>query len=155
MRYPDDDKYTASALAVVKRYDPATYSRMDNDASWVLTSELSVLPEVIQEDILGGSGASAFGTTYPVGSVNPELAVTFLNRDYVNEWADDYSVDRTYFAAAVLVHEFRHAHQKALDGSVAEPPAFAAGSAFAALLPNPSGARIKNLSDETVKRFER
>jgi hypothetical protein len=152
MRYPDNDTRVRDALAVVRKYDPATYQRMDNDASWVLTSELSVLPEPVQNDLLG---STAFGTTYPVGSINPDIAVTFLNCDYVEEWADDYSVDRDYFAAAILVHEFRHTHQRTLDATVAEPPAFAAGSAFAAKLPNPSGARIKNLSDETVRQFQR
>ena len=150
MRYLPDDKVLVRALATVKKYDSATYARMDSDKQWVVTSDMSALPPVVQNDLLG---TTAFGTTYPVGNVGADIAVTFLNTEYIDEWADHYSVDRNYFAAAVLVHEYRHAHQTTRDARKAEPPAFAAGSAFAAKLPNPSGAMIKALSDETEKDF--
>jgi len=151
MRYDTQDKYLADAFATVKRYDPATYQRMDADHKWFVTTDFSILPEQMYSPEM----ETAFGTTWTDKNPGLKMAVTFIYADYINDWADEKGVDRTYFAAAVLVHEYRHAHQDDM-GPAAEVPAFAAGSAFAAKLPpGHSEQAIKHLSDTTGAEAKR
>lgn len=149
MRYNHRDNGLKQAFGIVRKYDPATYARMTNDHSWYVTSDPTEFP---QSD-------GAYGTTY--SSANPDMmgkAVTGLNYDQIAQGASAMDINPFDFIATILVHEYTHAHQSYdTIGSAdkAEPPAFRAGSAFAAKLPAPDGPTIKAMSDDTLKNLHK
>jgi hypothetical protein len=139
MQYDGSDSFLTAAFAVVKEYDPKTYARMARDDSWLVVSM---------------SGDYGLGET--LSSANSQLhgmAGTRINPANINRQSKQLQIDPTMFTAAVLVHEYRHAHQSLAvieNTDKAESQAFHAGSAFAEKLPGYDGKMIKAISDETL-----
>jgi hypothetical protein len=139
MHYNTSDSFLTAAFAVVKEYDPATYRRMANDNAWNVGIKNHI---------------SGYGVTLS-DRANPAIgfAITYLNYRAINEWSENYNVHVALFAASVLVHEYRHAHQARAvvqDTELSESQAFHASSAFASKLPGREGLVIKELSDRTL-----
>ena len=141
MQYDHSDSFLSAAFAVVKQYDPKTYARMARDSSWYVFGEY---PE----------GDDGYGQTASA-EANPSLggrSFTEVNYDAIVN--NEVQADPTLFAAAVLVHEYKHAHQSkrtVMNTGKSEGQAFHAGSEFARQLPGEDGKRIKLLSDATLE----
>jgi hypothetical protein len=143
MHYDPNDSFLTAAFNVVKEYDPRTYARMARDDSWYVVSM---------------SGDYGYGET--LSSANPELhgnAGTRINPATIKRKSKRLDIHPTMFAAAVLVHEYRHAHQPiavVVNTDKAESQAFHAGSAFAEKLPSPDGLVIRAISDQTLATMD-
>lgn len=162
MRYDRSDALLANAFKVIARYDAALYERMSADDWSVSTDYGAAFSEpVVWTPRFMDTAAHAYGTTLaeddraywagqPGGYVGP--AEVFINASDVQAWATDNDVPIELFAADVLAHEYRHIHQPTQGNN--EPPAFRAGSAFAAKLPEPYSSKMKALSDATLFQTE-
>jgi hypothetical protein len=147
MRYDSMDSALVSAFKIVGTYDPATLARMRADKRWIVTSDMSQFP-----DRDGGN----LGVTYSDVANETRTAITGVNYDAVNEQAEAISVEPIDLLAAVLVHEYAHAHQTAQQVSklsTSEVPAFKVGTAFARKLPEPDGPLIARLSEKTCEHM--
>lgn len=141
----DNPGFTDPAMDVIRRTDPATWSRM-NATPWhvhviVKGDETSITD---YEDTYGAANAfelmqeleGAYGVTMWNRANTHPLQLTFINVPGIRATAKRLKVPAADFLADVMVHEFAHD-----AGARTEPPAFAAGTAFALKLP-PSDAPI-------------
>jgi hypothetical protein len=147
----NDSTWMEPVLSVVRHTDPELFKAI-RAAQWTVTvvdgpDDLAyLLPLVGFPDVMSlmKQLAVADGVT---GQVVPELPAvmrgnTWLNRPYISDRANGLDVPLAHYAADVLIHEYAH-HA----GAATEPPAYAAGHAFALKMGDPAIARE---SDETL-----
>jgi hypothetical protein len=148
----NDSTWMEPVLSVVGHTDEGLFKAI-NAAQWTVTvvdkpeDLMYLLPLVGFPDVM--SLLSSLSRSDGVTAQNmPEVQAvlrgnTWLNRMYINASAETIGVSPVHYAADVLVHEFAH-H----NGAYTEPPAYAAGHAFAMEMGDPAIARD---SDETLK----
>ena len=152
MQFDHSDKLLTDAFAVIAKYDPALFARMSAD-DWRVSTDYYALgtPALFPPTAIRAS--EAFGMTFSADDLvwwgeEDTTPRVFINALEVRDGASQVRAPLEMFGADVLAHEYRHIHQPSAGDL--EPPAFAAGSAFATKLPAPYGARIKALSDKTL-----
>lgn len=151
----NDSTWMQPVLSVVRHANPELFKAI-SAADWTVTvidepdDLLYLLPLVDFQDFTGllNSLSRSDGVT---GQNVPELPAvmrgnTWLNRPYISNRANGLDVPMAHFAAMVLVHEYAH-H----TGADTEPPAYAAGHAFAVEMGDPA---ITRDSDETLKSVQ-
>ena len=150
MQFDPTDKLLTDAFAVIAKYDPALYARMATDDWRVSTDLMSALtwPGLNLGDFYGAMGS--YGSTL-TRKTTGETPSVFINPDVITEWSRPNRVPVALFAADIIVHEYRHVTDNEGPDGNDEPPAFRASSAWAVKLPAPYGARIKALSDKTLR----
>lgn len=154
MRYDPRDTFVSDALGIVAKYDPALYGRIVA-CDMTITSSFVV---AMNQGMMSGPAdiavaLGAFGATVPAVSSADHTPRILINARDVQEWAERYDVPTPLFAAAIVAHEFQHVLDNADEYTNDEPQAFTAGGQFALKLPQPYGARIKRLSDQTLASY--
>ena len=150
MNYDHDDTGLEAAFACVRQYDPATYARM-HDSAWHVSVNPFDLDFGLALAIMSSPGEmAAEGVTLPGPHAPGGVALTWINMAMIRAHASDDHISVTPYVASILVHEFRHIHTTGHN----EQEAFAAGSAFDALIPGHDGQQLKADSDEAAA-FER
>ena len=141
----DTDQFIQDALDVVRRYDHALYRRMIAD-DWRVTTDAYAYLLCVPRDPTPDRDAMPYSWGM---TLSEPIRITWLNAEAITVGAKKFGIAVPYFAADVMVHEYRHVHQGAWDVSHTEAPAYRAGSAFADKLPLPAGAILRQMSDDT------
>jgi hypothetical protein len=119
-----DPQFTDPALAVIRRYDPETYSEIDTDDGWNVSTGVADPGADASTDI----GMRRYGQAFIYPRYERD---TVLDTRAIEADAAYARVPVADFTASVLVHEFRH-HA---DGREEEVPAYREGVRFDRKLP--------------------
>jgi|ERR1700691_237633 len=151
----NDTRWLQPALSVIAGTDPDLF-RQVQATDWTVTvvdapGDLDKLRERVPFGtyamIMSGLAHANAITVVNTPEVPPVLrGKTWINRANVNHDAEGNHVDTVRYLAYILAHEFAHK-----QGEYTEPPAYAAGRAFAVKMGDPA---IVQMSDEVLARVE-
>lgn len=160
VHYDHHDKALRDAFAVIRRYDPGTYARMAASDWRVSTHMRRAFPGIGADGYFEMWLASMSGTTAQTmsrrcngyqGVTGAIAGATWFTAEAAEEAASYMRVPAAYLAASILVHEFAHYDQPCgRPAIVQETPAYAAGAAFARLLPAPYGEQIARAQEDQL-----
>ena len=154
MQYTGEDELTMAGFALVRKYDPKLYERMQREL-W-LVSESDLARDGIGADV--GEQRSAFALTAGRKANHMPYSLTWVNAALISETARSYNMPAEVWAAATLAHEYEHTQQSerdALNTLRAESEAFQFGARFSKRLPAPYGEFLARYQIATMDAMAR